>query len=203
MQASKDNRQTVAVYEQCAATFIQKTSSVTSGIPKQWIDESLALRPPESPILELGSGGGRDASYIKSLGHNLISSDAAKSFLQVLTERGLNPVQLNAITDPISGPYGMVLANCVFLHFHQPELSHVLDKLHTALLPEGVLSCSFKFGNKAFWDGHKTGIPRFFQLWLPEDIITLLRAHGFDTKSMRFGTDGSTVDKFYISAIKQ
>lgn len=202
MLPSSENLETIQVYEDHAQTFISKTSQETSGVPKEWIDESLQLCPTGTPILEIGSGGGRDASYISALGYDIICSDATDSFLNVLAAKGFQPRKINVLSDELGGPYGMVLANCVLLHLTRHEIGHALQKIHASLCEKGVFACSFRVGDKSFWDPHKVAVPRYFQLWQPEEMILLLRIAGFDTKWMRFGNSSNTLDKFYIVAVK-
>lgn len=201
MDFTNANQKTIQVYEENIKKFIEKTASVCNNMPQEWIDISLDLIPEDNKVLEIGSATGRDALYIKELGYDIRCTDVVEGFLRVLAERGLNPDKLNALTDELGGPYGMILANCVFLHFNEQELRRALKKCFDALNPNGVLACSFMLGEGEVWRNHKVA-GRYFHLWQPEEIIAVLREHGFHAVYMRTGDLPSYADKFYVIATK-
>ncbi|TAK89740.1 class I SAM-dependent methyltransferase [Patescibacteria group bacterium] len=201
MDFTDTNKKTIQVYEENIDKFVDKTASTCNNMPREWIDLALKMMPVNQKILELGSATGRDAVYIKDLGYDIRCTDIVDGFLKILKERGLSPDKLNAITDDIGGSYGMVLANCVFLHFNNEELHSVLKKTHETLTSRGVLACSFMLGQGEMWRNHKVA-GRYFHLWQPEEIMAVLRQHGFKTEYMRAGDLPSYADKFYIIATK-
>jgi SAM-dependent methyltransferase len=94
--------------------------------------------PPGGLILEVGSGTGRDADYIESLGGRVRRTDATQAFLDLQAERGKQGERLNLLTDALGGPYDAVLAICVLIHVERRETDRVLRKIRNALRPGGA-----------------------------------------------------------------
>lgn len=116
---------------------------------KTWIRYALDVLDQRSeikhlPVLEIGSGTGRDADYLESQGVSVRRTDATSSFLQTLRSKGHTADMLDALTDELGGPYRMVFANGVFPHFSDSEVRLVIDKSFDSLAPDGLLVLSLK-----------------------------------------------------------
>lgn len=93
----------------------------------------MQLVPRGGSVLEVGSGPGREASFVETLGAAVRRTDATKAFLEVQTERGKSAELLNVVTDELGEPYDAVLALCVLIHVGREEIDAVLRKVHGAL----------------------------------------------------------------------
>lgn len=183
----RENDKTIQAYEDNIQEYIDKTPKQVSGDVEVWIDTSLEAIPKNGTILELGSAFGRDADYMENKGFRVQRSDATEGFVKLLRESGHSAEKINAITDDLGGPYDMVFANAVLLHFTREEAEAVLDKVRAALKPEGIFSLRIKKGNGAVWDDDKMGTPRFFQYYQTDEISDLLTKHGFKILSIEDG----------------
>jgi 2-polyprenyl-3-methyl-5-hydroxy-6-metoxy-1,4-benzoquinol methylase len=96
--------------------------------------------PPGGSVLEIGSGSGRDADVVESLGAIVRRTDAAQAFLDLMAERGKKADLLNVVTDELGGPYDGVLAMAVLIHVDREQTDAVLRKIHAALKPGGALN---------------------------------------------------------------
>jgi len=139
----RDNDKTILAYEADAQGYVDKTPTQMAGDKKAWVDLALSMIGPTARILELGSGFGRDADYIESQGFTVQRSEAAKSFIKFMEQGGHTPILLNAITEDYGGPYDLIFANAVLLHFTSSETATVMKKrlvrLHqTGCLPFGL-----------------------------------------------------------------
>ncbi len=78
------NRKTLDTYGLAAADYIANSPQTVEGYLQQWIDACFVDIPQDAPILEVGSGGGRDADYLEgNLGFtNLDRSDASPAFVE-------------------------------------------------------------------------------------------------------------------------
>ena len=181
------NSTTLKTYDDNVQVYIDKTPQELDGFNKQWVDHTLSLLPSGAKILELGSAFGRDATYIKNLGFDVITTDASKGFVDYLRSHGFkNAYILDAIKDDLSGPYDLVYANAVFLHFTEQELKKVLVKIKNSLKPHCLLAFSVKKGEGTEWTSEKMGAPRFFKYWQPEPLKKLLLSNGY--KILKFDT---------------
>lgn len=102
--------------------------------------------PPGGSVLEIGSGSGRDADVVESLGAIVRRTDAAQAFLDLMAQRGKQADLLNVVTHELGGPYDGVLAMAVLIHVDRGQVDAVLRKIHAALNPGGAFLVSMRKG---------------------------------------------------------
>ena len=117
---------------------------------------AIAGAPPYR-ILDLGCGPGRDLVAFRDLGHVVVGLDGCPEF--VAMARAVSGCEvwqqdMLAMTLPPASFDG-VFANAVLFHVPSRALPGVLDRLHTALKPGGVLLASNPRGQdeEGFVDG--------------------------------------------------
>jgi SAM-dependent methyltransferase len=176
---------TIDTYNTHVQRYVDKTPGVVSGNVRTWVDASLGYLAADAEILEIGSASGRDADYIESKGYKVRRSDAAIGFVELLRNQGHSDTRLlNVLTDELGGPYDMVFADAVLLHFTVEEATIVLQKVRSSLKPAGIFSFRLKRGDGSEWSNEGLGAPRFFQYWQPDTLESLLRANEFDVLSL-------------------
>jgi 2-polyprenyl-3-methyl-5-hydroxy-6-metoxy-1,4-benzoquinol methylase len=143
--------------------------------------------PVGGSVLEIGSGTGRDADFIESLGAQVRRTDAAQAFLDLMAERGKQADLLNVVSDELGGPYDGVLAMGVLIHVDREHTDAVLRKIHAALKPGGALLVAMRKGEG------ETGGDYHTVLWTGERFAARLAAAGlsvaWDAESL--GRDGN------------
>ena len=174
------NQKTLHAYELRSASYIDKTPSVITGTLKVWIDEAVEGLPLNSRIFEIGSGDGRDADYIESLGYEVECSDTVQSYVSTLLAKGFNARLHDAILDPIMGSYDLIFANAVLPHFTQEEAMLVTSKVLTALKPRGRFAFSLKEGRNDFWATQETKDAVRCHYWSRKQVETMLKNTGFN-----------------------
>ena len=184
---SDSNDKTVQSYEAHIQEYVEGTPQQVTGYVKDWIDDALSHVPPGATVLELGSAFGRDAAYIESAGYKVQRSDVAKGFVNLLKSQGHDAKLLNALTDPLGGPYDMVFADAVLLHFTVDEFNTVSAKIYASLRTQGIFAFTVKQGRGSEWSDDKLGAPRFFQYWQREDLQRAVEQAGF--KLLRLSAD--------------
>lgn len=188
--AGDANAQTISAYDLHVQRYIDGTPHEVSGAVKEWLDRALAGLPHDARILELGSGFGRDAAYLRRLGYQVRCTDAAPAFVEALRARGIPASTLNAVTDDLPGDLDLVLANAVLLHFTRAEFAGVAAKAHRALRPGGRLAFTLKAGDGEEWSSDKLGAPRFFCYWRAPRVRAVLTAAGFSGSDVREARTG-------------
>ena len=176
------NDQTIEVYNRTVDLYLQGTPGhyLPHHAPmRHWIEVSLAFKPNNGKILEIGSGPGRDAHFMKSLGHEVLCSDASSAFVDYLRQSGHEAVLLNALKDPIPS-HAMIFANAVTPHFTQEELYSVLTKIYTCLPHDGIFAFSVKQGEGEAWIDEKLTEKRFVHYWHPTNIKRFVESIGFN-----------------------
>jgi SAM-dependent methyltransferase len=110
-------------------------------------------------ILDFGCGPGRDLRYFKSLGHRPVGLDGSHAFCAMARANTGCPVlhqQFLSLTLPERGFDG-IFANASLFHVPAQELPRVLQELHRALRPGGILFSSNPRGNSEGWSGQRYG----------------------------------------------
>lgn len=173
------NDATLRTYDATIQAYVDGTSHAVEGASRHWLERSLDGLAPSARIFELGSAFGRDAAYVTAQGFHPECSDAVEGFVARLRDQGFTARLFNALNDPLPGPYDLILANAVMLHFTAAEFAQVAAKLCRALAPGGRFAFSVKRGNGEEWSDAKLGAPRFFHYWQPADLPAALSTAGF------------------------
>jgi len=97
-------------------------------------------------VLEVGSGTGRDADFLESLGAVVRRTDVTRAFRDLMAERGKKADLLDVVTDDLGGPYDGVLAMGVLIHVDREQIDAVLRKIHAALKPGGAFLAAMRKG---------------------------------------------------------
>jgi SAM-dependent methyltransferase len=173
---------TLAAYQSQAQEYLRRT-------PWPWpelIDflDRFARLAGQGPVLEIGSGPGRDADYLESRGVRMIRTDATPAFVSLLRDAGHDALLLDARTDPLGGPYQGILANAVLLHLNRDQFEDVLRRARAAIVPGGVLAFTLKEGDGAAWSDYKLGVPRHFTYWRESAVRAALHRAGWPDASV-------------------
>ncbi|TWD75247.1 methyltransferase family protein [Kribbella amoyensis] len=175
------NEVTVSTYEQAAELF-------RSSIPREPNENLISLVdeafPSGADVLEIGSGTGRDAAELERRGHRVRRTDAAASFVEMLRADGVAADQVNVLTDELGGPYDLVFADAVFLHFTADQLADVLRK---AVKAAPYLAFTTREGEGAEWSTRFLDLPRHFTLWQEGPLRELLASTGWDVVRVNRG----------------
>lgn len=192
-----DNDKTIESYESNINKYNSAAIPKVSGSVKEWLDTSLSLLASNARILEIGSAHGRDADYIESKGFIVDRTDAVKGFVDYQINEGHKARVLNVLTDDFRGPYDMVYANAVLLHFDNDQVKLILKKIRDALKSKGILAFSVKIGDGESWSDSKIGAPRFFSFWREEPLREILDRTGFTVEYFEVGATGHDNSDWY------
>ena len=197
-----NNAKTLATYERNIEKFIERTPKDTIGETRVWLDSLIEKVTPDSNILEIGSGFGRDAEYMKLGGLNVLCTDGATGFVEALTKKGLSARQLNILTDDLTDQYDLIFADAVFEHFTADQLATVLGKIYDANVDGGTLGFSVRRGDGEYWSTEKLDEERYFCLWQPEELSELLTSFGYNVESVIESTGYQDIERLYFIAGK-
>lgn len=144
-----------------------------------WLRYCVKDLPFDSAILEVGSGLGADADFIESLGFKVVRTDGAASFVEYQRNLGKHVELLDLRTDELGGPWDLVLADAVLLHFPPDQAFDLAVKVRQSLAEGGRFALSLKTGQGSGFSMEKLGAPRFFAYWSAPDAISMLFKAGF------------------------
>jgi len=174
------NKLTIQSYEAYSQDFLAhaQDEEPTKAV-RDWIKAALSGLPFGARLLELGSGSGRDAGYIESLGYDVECSEATPAFVTHLLEKGFYARKINVLTDPLMGSYDLVFANAVMFHFTRDELLRVAKNVRTCLKNRGRFAFNVEKGTGEIWTTEKIKIPRYYRYWSSFDLEVLLEEAGY------------------------
>jgi SAM-dependent methyltransferase len=218
--------ETVDAYDRDAAAYARASPPVPAAVLSDMV--ALAERlGPGALVLEVGSGGGRDALLLEGLGLRVRRTDVTPGFVALLREQGHHADLLDPLVDdlvPPDGPsggahdgrhdgrhdrphdraYDGVWANASLLHVRREDLPTVLARLAAATREGGVLRASFKEGDGDGWSTHgAVRRRRHFTYWGAGDLETVLAASGWTDVAVRTGVPGSRGESWLeVSAVR-
>ncbi len=110
-------------------------------------------------ILDFGCGPGRDVYYFKSLGHRPVGLDGSEVFCGMARRHtGCHILHQKFLSLELARhAFDGIFANASLFHVPLQELPRVLDDLHAALKPGGILFLSNPRGNGEGWSGQRYG----------------------------------------------
>jgi 2-polyprenyl-3-methyl-5-hydroxy-6-metoxy-1,4-benzoquinol methylase len=145
-RALTNTHRTVQSYEGCARDYDALCGPVPSPDAEDGLRRLMTIVPLGGAVLEVGSGPGREADFIESLGAVVRRTDATKAFVEIQAERGKHVEILNVVTDDLGGPYDAVLALCVLIHVDRDQIDAVLRGVQHTLRPGGAFLVSMRTG---------------------------------------------------------
>ena len=150
-----------------------------------------------SRVLEIGSGPGFDAAYLRANGYQVQPTDASDGFLAHLRAAGWRPVRYHVDhDDPPDGAWDAVYANAVLHHLQRDRLPAAIARLGKTLRPGAVLVASVKTGRDDGWSLAKLDAPRWFTYWSAADLRRVVDQAGWEVAALaeRSGTRADWID---------
>lgn len=144
--ALQQNRTTIDSYETYADRYDASVAQIPSAQDQDNLRRFARIAGFGARVLEVGSGPGRDADFLETLGVKVRRTDATRRFLEIQAARGKKGEYLNLITDDLGGPYDGFVALCVLIHVPRIQIDDVLAKITKALRPGGAFLVSLRNG---------------------------------------------------------
>lgn len=170
-------RRTLDHYERNAQAFLEGTRDHDVSQNVAALLDAIEGAPPFR-ILDLGCGPGRDLRTFKALGHEPVGIDGSARFVAMAREwSGCTVWQQDFVALSLPpASFDGIFANASLFHVPSAVLPDVLQQLHAALKPRGVLFSSNPRGhNEEGWNGARYGCYYDFETW--SAVVT---AAGFD-----------------------
>ncbi len=113
-----------------------------------WLERWLPLIAEKAgglPVLELGCGGGRDSAVLAAEGHRVVGIDlSADGIAQARARVPTGRFECRDIRAPFpvaDGGTNVILASLSLHYFPWPETAALVERVRTALRPQGLLLC--------------------------------------------------------------
>jgi len=156
---------TLDFYEREAPNY---TATSTQGQSRH-LDNFLSRLNPGAYILELGCGGGRDASHMIEHGFVVDATDGTQAMTRKARERFNVPARVMRFDElEAIDRYDAIWAHASLLHAARAELPRFLQGIYQALHPQGLHFANYKLGDGEGRDklGRLTNLPT--ATWLEE-----------------------------------
>lgn len=217
---SIENKKTVEIYEEKAATYLKTTIEHDKLDPEKakrkkeklqnFIKENLEQFKKGSKVFEIGSADGENAKYIESLGYNITASDIADAFINETKSKVENTVKFNVLEDDFKDKYLAVLAWRVFVHFTKEDLDITLNKVHKALENGGVFIFNIMNRETKACDEEWVDFPneyhmdaeRYYKYFLKEEVDSLISKTDFKIKSFHM-EGGDNKNKWLVYVLEK
>ncbi len=190
---------TIAFYQERAPHWVFHSGEAHS----HQLDTFLDRLPPGAAVLELGSGGGRDAAHIRQRGFAVDATDATPALVTRANQAFALDARVMAFHElDAEGEYSGVWAHACLLHCPREALPDALARIHRALVPGGWHFASFKLGEA---EGRDL-LGRLHNFPPPEWLIAAYEAAGFviDARHIYAGkaSDGTQRDWIDLTVTK-
>ncbi len=147
-----------------------------------WQDEMTKFRTllPSGKVLEVGSGTGKDASALISLGYDYTGTDASEGLLKIARKR--NPsakfehMAVHNLDFP-EGEFDGFWTAATLLHIPKDRIDGALTSIKNVVKPEGLGFISMKNGEGERTDP-ETG--RWFSYYSQDGFHEVLERNGFE-----------------------
>jgi len=135
-------------------------------------------------LLEVGSGPGLDATYLRRRGVDVWPTDATPAFVEMLRSAGHEVRLLDVRFGDLGGPWQGALAQAVLLHLDRAQFTDALDRVREAVVDGGVLAFTVKEGDGDGWSEAKLDLPRHFTYWRERPLRDALAQSRWDVQSV-------------------
>lgn len=183
------DHETLQVYADQAQHYADMTDAVSSDDPM--LNAFIADIPQGGHVLDLGCGPGASAACMANAGLRVDAFDPVPEMVALASRHtGVTALQAGFDDLKVSRHYDGIWANFSLLHAPRAALPGHLDRIVTALKPNGVFHIAVKTGAGTKRDG----LGRQYTYYTEDELIGFLRDAGitvFDTRSgASTGLDG-------------
>jgi SAM-dependent methyltransferase len=144
--------ETVRSYDTAAAEYAAEAAAMPDWVARE-IDVFVTELGGSGRVLEIGSGGGRDALELEKRGLSVRRTDISKGFVELLRESGFEADLLDPLTEDLTdprrpgAPYDGIWACACLIHVARGDFGTVLGRLAKATRTGGRLHASVRDGD--------------------------------------------------------
>lgn len=171
---------TIDTYNLMAKDYDAETADFWQRFPRVMID--LFADSVKGPVLDVGSGPGRDALLLKERGLDVTCIDASQAMIELCKEKGLCAIAADFEELPFDdGKFHGVWAYTSLLHTPKAEVNKPMSEISRVLQPGGILGLGLIEGDQELYrESSGMNRPRWFSFYTKEEIEALLEKHGFE-----------------------
>lgn len=158
------------------------------------IDAFVTALDGSGRVLEIGSGGGRDALELEMRGISVRRTDVSKGFVELLRQNGFEADPLDPLTEDLADPqrpdtpYDGIWACACLIHVAREDFGTVLRRLAGATRAGGQLHVSVREGDgeRVSAHGNTAATRRYVETyWRESDLRSALTDAGWIVSQVR------------------
>lgn len=183
MEFTDEEKITIQSYDKYAKDWTLKYSVLGF-----WEQEMMVFQKflPEGRMLEIGSGGGRDARELIELGYDYVGVDVSDSFLCEARKENPNALFLKQSAYNLGfkdNSFNGFWSSATLLHIPRNKINLALQEIHRVISSSGVGFIAMTEGSLNGM--HKTTLragdecERYFTCYLPEEFWDILENNGY------------------------
>lgn len=183
MKLTPQEQQTIDAYNQNATAWAKSRSGKGYWLKEKQKFQKYLLR---GKLLEVGSGGGRDAKELIEMGYNYIGTDISKELLEEARKNNPGVTFLHKSVYELDFPpqtFDGFWACAVLLHMPKDRIDNALQSIHKVIKKGGIGFISLKKGDdEKFIEGDHVGISykRFFAFYQQEEFTEKLERNNYE-----------------------
>lgn len=171
---------------------------------------SFSSLPKHVKVFEIGSGDGKNAKFIKSLGFNVTASDTTDDFIEVIRSQGLRTIKFNAIEDDFPEKYSAIFCWRVFVHFTKEDALKIIQKVYDTLEDNGVfifnaINREIKTVDNEWIDfegEYHMGAERYYNYFRQKELDDIIQQTKFQIEDFR-KEGGDNNNKWLVYVLKK
>lgn len=208
MSFTSDEIKTIASYDDTAKKWAGHHST-----PGWWNNEIAEFKKylPNGKIIEVGSGGGRDAKDLINAGYDYIGTDVSKGLLNVARENNPGVIFVKSSVYDLAYPnnsFDGFWASAVLLHIPKDRINEALVRLHSIVKSGGIGFISVKQGKGQKLEAEDAQIgkmhERLFSYYSLNEFSDILINNNFEIlNSFVKPTEGKTVWLVFFVKVKK
>lgn len=122
-------------------------------------------------VLDFGCGSGRDSRAFLDMGYQVTPIDGSSQLCEIASQLiGQEVIRIDFKDVEYSNEFHGIWACASVLHVQESELSNILNIMKKALITNGIIYISFKYGN---FSGERNG--RYFNDMTEEKLAEVLK----------------------------
>lgn len=155
-----------------------------------WKDDFEQFRKylPKGKVLEIGSGGGRDAKFIIGAGYDYVGTDISEGLLKIARENNPGATFYQKSVYDLDFPENSLdgfWAIAVLLHIPKTRIDEALQNIHKVIKADGIGVIALKQGEGESMENPPEGGERFFAYYNLEEFKNILSKNNFKILSSR------------------
>lgn len=184
MKLSPEEEATVKTYNRSASEWVSKHSS-----ERFWGEEMARFHEllPSGKILEIGSGGGRDAKELIALGYDYVGIDVSEGLLEEARKVNPDALFLQKSLYELDFPensFDGFWTSATLLHIPKSRINEALTNIHGVVKADGIGFISVKKGEGERVEEDEPEMedkrPRRFSYYSDEEFKEVLKRNNFE-----------------------